>query len=121
MARGNELQNIPQDTKMGGDKFQVRYVVEGGAPSDRGIQVARTGGWGQTPSDAALEQGKALLQRVGFTQAESYFEGSEDREDWLMHMGWKARLRRFQTSPGAAAGGLVQQALGATPNSLIFH
>ena len=31
-----------------------------------------------------------------FAQAEYYYDGDEPREDWLWHMGWKARLRRFR-------------------------
>jgi hypothetical protein len=68
-----------------------------------------------------VSQAKSLLQRVGFTQAEAYFQGSSDPDDYLYFMRWKARLRRFQGAAGGGAGGLVQQALGSSANRLIFH
>lgn len=39
-----------------------------------------------------------LVGRVGFAQAEYYFEGSEPKEEWMWKQRWRARLRRFRIS-----------------------
>ena len=39
-----------------------------------------------------------LVGRVGFAQAEYYFDGSEPKEEWMWKQRWRARLRRFRIS-----------------------
>ncbi len=39
-----------------------------------------------------------LIGRVGFAQAEYYFDGTEPKEEWLWKQRWRARLRRFRVS-----------------------
>ena len=96
---GNTLQIIDRQAEMGGEKFQVQYSTQGPAPPKRGLLIAPVGTFGREggPLEVPVPEGpKALLQRTAFTQAEAYFQGSEDREDWGMHMGWMARLRPFR-------------------------
>jgi hypothetical protein len=38
------------------------------------------------------------IGRIGFAQAEYYFDGVEHKSEWLWKQRWRARLRRFRIS-----------------------
>jgi hypothetical protein len=97
-------QKVEDGAEMGGEAFQLRFLVTGeavGSGAEEGVRAANLG------KAAALEGAVgtlgAALGRVSFAQAEYYFDGDEPREDWLWHMAWKARLRRFRPPAGAPA------------------
>jgi hypothetical protein len=61
---------------------------------ERGVRVAQGGHAGGRNATHAAH----LVGRVGFAQAEYYFDGSEPKEEWMWKQRWRARLRRFRIS-----------------------
>ena len=104
---------------LGHEEFQYRGYTIGHDPhegrwqtGERGIRVAQGG------ADEGRDRFHAshVLGRVGLAQSEYYFDGREDRDEWLWRQRWRARLRRFRisrdwiptgiTGACSAAGGL---------------
>jgi len=50
-----------------------------------------------------------VIGRIGFAQSEYYFNGTEQKSEWLWKQRWRARLRRFRIS----RAGAPPQILGA--------
>lgn len=48
-----------------------------------------------------------LVGRVGFAQAEYYFDGAEPKAEWLWKQRWRARLRRFRVSRAWVSRGIT--------------
>lgn len=92
--------DVEDDAERGGESFQVRALVVGNKQSlDRKFEAMR---WMTRFTGSSLGGGVdrakrlANLGRVVFSQGESYFDGEEDREEWLVNMKWANRLRRFR-------------------------
>lgn len=89
---------------------QIRGIVIGTPPfesNERGVSMAA---WGRNDGGGGLFGTIGNLSRVGLAQAEYYYEGDEDRDEWTWHMYWRARFRRFRmpTNPlgiSSAIGG----------------
>lgn len=100
--RKNTPQEMCNCAALGEDMFQIRSVVFGNAEnftadSDRKVLVATMGR--EAPS-STLGEIAELVGRLAAAQAEYYFESPIDktelpREEWLWHIGWKARMRRL--------------------------
>jgi hypothetical protein len=79
---------------------QIRSVVVGNTPfqgNEAGVNVAN---WGRG-TGGGLFGTIGNFGRVGFAQAEYYYEGQADgrdnsREEWMWNMRWRARFRRFR-------------------------
>ncbi len=99
----------------GAEGFQVRAVALGEklADADEGVRIAR---WvitnspddelrtAEDPWDIEASKNVAgLASRLSFAQAEYYYDGPESSEDWLWHMSWRARLRRFRLPAGGSS------------------
>ncbi len=75
---------------------QLRGIVTAGrtpfAGNERGAAIAN---WGRNPGGGAFS---ALSQyaQIGVAQAEYYYDGTEERDEWAWHMYWSARFRRFR-------------------------
>lgn len=82
----------------GESMFQVRSVVVGDpkaytADSDKRILVATGGAEARQSSLATFGD---LAGRLAIAQAEYFFDDEKKpRSEWLWHMNWKARMRRF--------------------------
>jgi hypothetical protein len=93
---GMEPQEMCSCAAQGGEDFQVRAIVSGDAlnaaeGADKGVGIA-------APTAQGLSKWKGLSHLSGkfaVAQAEYYFDGKAPKEEWLWHMTWKARLRRF--------------------------
>lgn len=95
---------------LGHEEFQYRAYDIGRSPhqahwqhGERGIQTAQGGG--EHGRNAAY--GAHVLGRLGFAQAEYYFDGVEHKSEWLWKQRWRARLRRFRISRGWIPSGIL--------------
>jgi hypothetical protein len=95
---------------------QLRGVsVAGSTPfsrNERGVNVASLGRAAGGGGLAAFEP----FTRIGLAQAEYYYDGNEDYDEWAYHMYWRARFRRVRLGsaitsiPGvSAATGIIDR------------
>ena len=86
---------------LGHEEFQYRAYDIGRDPQqkhwqhgERGVRMAQGGrnGGHSRAHDAQV------VGRIGFAQAEYYFDGREHSSEWLWKQRWRARLRRFRIS-----------------------
>ncbi|MGB5191523.1 MAG: hypothetical protein WBN70_00975 [Polyangiales bacterium] len=94
---------------LGHEEFQYRGYAIGGDPhrrhwktGERGIRVAQGG---RTQGRNGSYEAHAV-GRIGLAQAEYYFDGREDRAEWLWKQRWRARLRRFRISRSWVPSGI---------------
>ena len=94
---------------LGHEEFQYRGYTIGGDPhrrhwktGERGIRVAQGG---RTQGRNGSYEAHAV-GRIGLAQAEYYFDGREDRAEWLWKQRWRARLRRFRISRSWVPSGI---------------
>ncbi|MFW6031232.1 MAG: TadE/TadG family type IV pilus assembly protein [Myxococcota bacterium] len=102
---GGCMQRIPmqpeEGAELGEERFQLRSVVIGREPpqmGERGVAIA-TWGKSEDASSNVLGWLKNILGRFQVAQAEFYYNeagAEEKRGEWLWHMSWRARLRRFR-------------------------
>lgn len=131
-------QRVRTDAYLGDAWFQARYVLLG---RDGALDAAKSrvelGNWGRPVEDDAALDTAMMLSRVSFTQAEFYYHDAGAhalRDDWMWHMRWKARLRRFsfgdtgllntacESAPDAPVG-VCQAISGAADllNNIVVH
>jgi hypothetical protein len=101
---------------LGHEEFQYRAYVIGRDPhgahwqtGERGIRVAQGGA--QEGRNGVYDA--HVVGRVGFAQSEYYFDGKEDKSEWLWKQRWRARLRRFRISREWVPSGIVSACSGA--------
>ncbi len=108
----DSFQQVTEDSWLGESEFQLQAYMHG-EPNFRftrgGVQVASWGRDAENMSDS-LE----FANEISFAQAEYYFEDEDgmEREEWLWHCQWRARMRRYRLGDalpsglGGAAGAL---------------
>lgn len=118
--------------EMGNDEYQVQaYMI--GSPdlewTQKGVAVAT---WGQDGDAGQIYSQMAEMGRVSFAQAEFFYDDAEeDSREWLWHLNWRARLRRWRLS-ASGAGGLMEACgggagcgalsdIGAAIDSVVVH
>ena len=115
---------------MGNDEYQVQaYMI--GSPdfewTQRGVAVAA---WGQGEDAGRTYTNLAQMGRVSFAQAEFFYDDDEsDWREWLWHMNWRARLRRWRLEASGAGGVLGAcgaacgplGSLGSAINDVVAH
>jgi hypothetical protein len=86
---------------LGHEEFQYRAYDIGRSPhenhwqhGEQGIRVAQGG----NDSGRNTTHNAHTIGRIGFAQAEYYFDGVEHKSEWLWKQRWRARLRRFRIS-----------------------
>lgn len=100
---------------LGHEEFQYRAYGLGHDPhaeqwkrGETGLRVAQGGG-----ADGRNATHKAhALGRIGFAQAEYYFDGTEHKAEWLWKQKWRGRLRRFRISRSWVPDGIVAACAG---------
>ena len=111
---------IKNGVNMGGGEFQFRagaYAQGDVNPVTNGKHDERVGIalWDTTADSVADSRALRTVSNLSVAQSEYYLAMDEsDRLEWLWHMKWRARLRRFQ------AGGGLNPFSGAL-NSLVIH
>ncbi len=86
---------------LGHEEFQYRAYDIGRDPNENhwrhgelGIRAAQGGAEGGHDGPYAAH----VIGRIGFAQSEYYFDGVEDKSEWLWKQRWRSRLRRFRIS-----------------------
>jgi hypothetical protein len=95
---------------LGHEEFQYRGYTIGRDPhsgswqtGERGIRAAHGGQKeGRNRAHAAHAVG-----RIGLAQSEYYFDGTEDKSEWMWKQRWRARLRRFRVSRNWIPSGIT--------------
>jgi hypothetical protein len=70
---------------------------------EQGIRVAQGG----NDDGRNATRDAHVVGRIGFAQAEYYFDGREDKSEWLWKQRWRARLRRFRVSRAWIPSGIL--------------
>lgn len=100
----DSFQKVEDDAWLGESRFQVQAYMHG-EPRFRftrgGVQVAS---WGRDETN--FSDSLEFANEVSFAQAEYYFEDEDgmEREEWLWHCQWRARMRRFRLGDALPAG-----------------
>ncbi len=101
---------------LGHEEFQYRAYDIGRSAhenhwqhGEQGIRVAQGG----NEDGRNATYGAHVVGRVGFAQAEYYFNGVEDKSEWLWKQRWRGRLRRFRISRGWIPQGILGACSGA--------
>jgi hypothetical protein len=101
---------------LGHEEFQYRAYGLGRSPhesqwqrGERGIRAAQGG----AENGRNWAYGAHFLGRIGFAQSEYYFNGTEDKAEWLWKQRWRARLRRFRISRAWIPEGILGACSGA--------
>lgn len=98
-----QQQALPQrieNVELGGEDFQLRSVVYGRKGSTLSLaaeKAIRIASWNRADSLLTdLYNHARHLGRLSVAQAEYYYSGKEERDQWMWHMYWRARLKRFR-------------------------
>jgi hypothetical protein len=102
------FQRITDDAQeMGNGEYQVQAYMFGDIDlewTQRGVAIAA---WGEGDDAGSTYTNLAKMGGLSFAQAEFFYDDDEsDWREWLWHMNWRARLRRWRLS-GSGAGGLL--------------
>ncbi|MCS6799545.1 MAG: hypothetical protein NZ898_13655 [Myxococcota bacterium] len=102
---------IKSGARLGDENFQVRAFMAGEPPYESAEQGVRLAAWGRDEQAGMDVRLMRELGRLSFAQAEFYYDdgteaSDEDPEEWMWHMNWRARLRRFRMPSSGAGMGL---------------
>ncbi len=107
---------------LGHEEFQYRAYDFGSDPHAgpwrRGEQGIRIAQGGNDDGRNATYRAHAV-GRLGFAQAEYYFDGGENKSEWLWKQRWRARLRRFRISRSWVPPGILSACSGARGSGLL--
>jgi hypothetical protein len=91
---------VVDDTHLGDEAFQLRVIGIGTERFDENEEGVTVATLGERPDESGFYSTLRNLDRLGVAQAEFYWScnGGDDceREDWMWHANWRARLRRFR-------------------------
>jgi len=90
------FRRVEEDAEMGDDSFQVRAFMHGDYPFELSQQRVAVANWGRTDTESSTDEALEEIANWSFAQGEFYFDDDMDEEEWLWHMMWRARLRRFR-------------------------
>ena len=102
---------------LGHEEFQYRAYAIGGDPrggrwetGERGIRTAQGG----APPSRSRVYDAHVLGRVALAQSEFYFDGANDKSEWLWKQRWRSRLRRFRVSRDWIPSGIISACSSAS-------
>jgi hypothetical protein len=102
----DSFQKVEDDAWLGEEPFQVQaYMIRWDDPryrlSRQGVQVAS---WGRDATN--FTDSLEFAHNISFAQAEYYFEDEDgmEREEWLWHCQWRARMRRYRFGDALPSG-----------------
>ncbi len=85
---------------LGSEPYQLRFYAVGETIGDDLDRAVRLAAWGRNENGGRTAALRKILSRVGFAQAEYYFDGNAEQAQMLWQMQWRARFRRFrETTP----------------------
>jgi hypothetical protein len=95
---------------LGHEEFQYRAYDIGRSAhenhwqhGEQGIRIAQGG----NDDGRNATHDAHVVGRIGFAQAEYYFNGREHKSEWLWKQRWRARLRRFRISRAWVPSGIL--------------
>ena len=101
---------------LGHEEFQYRAYAVGRDPhenhwqhGERGIRIAQGG----AAEGRNVAYQAHVVGRLAFAQSEYYFDGTEDKAEWVWKQRWRARLRRFRISRDWIPSGILSACSGA--------
>ena len=106
------LDSRPDGTQvwLGQEEFQYRAYALGRSAHDghwqrgeRGLRIAQ----GANDAGRNATHHAHQLGRLGFAQAEYYFNGREHKSEWMWKQRWRGRLRRFRISRAWIPSGIL--------------
>lgn len=100
----DKFQRVKDGAEMGEDDFQLRTLMYGEPDFDwmrRGVAVAS---WNRSDGTAGLYEVLLPFTYISFAQSEFYYDDDIEREEWLWHMNWRARMRRFRMPERGGTG-----------------
>jgi hypothetical protein len=106
----DKADRVKEGVELGGDELQLRAFMTGDPPFDQAEEGVTIATWGHDEGPEGVVSGMRNLAKVSFAQAEFYYDdqddgSEEDREEWMWHMNWRARLRRFEAPGLGGIGG----------------
>ncbi len=117
-VRGKPRQ-VEDDVELGENDFQIRGVMFGEAPYDDQEERVAIASWGRDSDAGGAYSFLKAINSFSFAQAEYFYEGDTEREEWLWAMRWRARMRRFwlpvnfgSICPGDLDCGLIGRIFG---------
>jgi hypothetical protein len=90
------FRRVLEDAEMGGEDFQVRSFMRGDYPFELSQKSVAVANWGRMETETSPDEALEEIADWSFAQGEFYFDDDMDEEEWLWHMMWRARLRRFR-------------------------
>ncbi len=106
-------QQIKAGANLGDENFQLRGFVIGSTDWDREDKGVRAANQFRETNAGQMFQGLRNLGRLSTAQAEFYYDGNDDRDEWMWNMFWRARLRRFRM-PSSLSNDSLSQACGSS-------
>jgi hypothetical protein len=89
------FQRVLEDAELGDEHFQVVSIMWAEPPFDVSRRAVGVAAWSQEPESDATVDALEELSQLALAQAEFYFDGNVEREEWMWSMRWRARLRRL--------------------------
>jgi hypothetical protein len=118
------FQRVTDGSMLGMDEFQMRSVMHGQSQHRWTRQGVSMADWGRSDGSSSVFDALEIVTQFSFAQAEYYYhqpsDGDHDREEYMWHQRWRARLRRFRMPSGGGGdvagaagdgGGLLEQAM----------
>lgn len=91
--------------EMGNLEYQVQAYMMGDHDLEWTQEGVATAAWGQGADEGSTYTALAEMGRVSFAQAEFFYDDSEGEwQEWLWHMKWRARLRRWRIEASGVGG-----------------
>ncbi|MBK8169933.1 MAG: hypothetical protein IPK60_06275 [Sandaracinaceae bacterium] len=91
-------QKVKEDCNLGDKCFQLRvFMIAEDGWLTRGLKGAQLGNWGRSVDQSGMDTFE-LLTRISVAQSEFFYDEADAhtlRDDWMWHMQWRARMRRF--------------------------
>jgi len=99
---------------MGNTEYQVQAYMVGDPDFEWTAEGVAIATWGEGDDAGSRYTTLAEMGRVSFAQAEFFYDDSEgDWREWLWHMNWRARLRRWRLEDSGAGGAGMLEACGS--------
>jgi len=86
---------IVDGLKMGHELFRIRAIGVREANDESTERLVRLALWGQAQNMGSSGTGIMWMRRMGYAQAEYFYDGTDGRDGYMWNMSWRARLRRF--------------------------
>lgn len=119
-------QKVKDDCYLGDSCFQLRvFMIAQDGKLDRPLKNVQLGNWGHEVQQSSMET-LELLSRISVAQSEFFYDDANAhdlRDDWMWHMRWRGRLRRFTLGDSnmmsqACQGGDICNSLGSITDTL---